>query len=115
VSSPHLNLEYRDSLRAQLVSAAQGIIDARLGIVEGTRIIVGLAFKLEVQNDGVFRYFNGLCSDIDHFPVGEVRARWNPSSLAREDALREGIEARVRLQVLLNCEDIVRRFGSSAV
>jgi hypothetical protein len=115
VSSPHLNLEYRDSLRAQLVDAAQGIIDGRLGIVEGTRIIVGLAFKLEVPNDELFRYFQGLYSDIDHFPVGEVRARWNPSSLAREDALREGVEAKVRPRVLLSCEDIVRRFGSSAV
>ena len=113
--SPRLNLEYRDSLRMQLVSAAQSIIEGRLGIVEGTRTMIGLAFKLEVQNDEPFLYFQGLDSRTDHFPIGAVREQWNRTSLAREDALREGIEVNVRPQVLSHCETIVRMFGSRAV
>jgi hypothetical protein len=115
MSSPRLNLEYRDSLRAQLVSAAQSIVDGRLGIVEGTRTMIGLAFKLEVQNDEPFLYFQGLDSRTDHFPIGVVREQWSRSALAREDALRESIEVSVKPQVLSHCQTIVRMFGSHDV
>jgi hypothetical protein len=115
MSSPRLNPERRDSLRAQLVSAAQGIVEGRLGIVEGVRTMIGLGFKLEVQNDEPFLYFQGLDSRTDHFPIGVVREQWSRSALAREDALRESIEVSVKPRVLSYCQIIVRMFGSRDV
>jgi hypothetical protein len=97
------------------VEAARAVLSGHLSIIAGSRLLVGYAFELGVENDPVFLDFRGIDSETDTFPMGDVRPQWSSAALAREDAERERYERQVRAVVQENCRVLIARYGSSAV
>ena len=106
---------YRAAVERRVVEASRAVLAGHLSITAGSRILVGYAFELGVENDPVFLDFRGIDSETDTFPVGDVRAQWSSAALAREDAERERYEGQVRAVVQENCRLLIARYGSSAV
>jgi len=99
----------------QLVAdIAQGVMDGRICITEASRTLTRLAFRLGLEDEEIFIGFRGIDSETDTFPLGEVRALWNPLALLREDIERERYEAEVRESVVIDCAELVRKYGRSA-
>ena len=84
---------YRSDQWKLLVQVLEELRSGRVGITEGCRNVVGLRHALNQENNELFLPFVGVDSETDHFPLGDVRARWSPSALEREDKERLACEA----------------------
>lgn len=113
MSSSTTFLEYRVSLHREIVATAQGVLDGSIGIVDAARVLAGVSFALGAENDEPFISFQGIDSETDHYPLGEVRARWNPDALAREDAERERYEATIREDVKEDCRVLIAKYANA--
>jgi hypothetical protein len=105
-----LNAPHMLELRRRVVETATAILEGRLCVTEGARVLGELAFDLLAQRDDSFVVFFGVDSETDAFPLGDVRAHWNPSALVREDASRQLYEESVRPRVNLACSELIRRY-----
>jgi hypothetical protein len=105
-------LEYRMSLHREIVATAQGVLDGSIGIVDAARVLAGISFALGAENEEPFISFQGIDSETDHYPLGDVRARWNPDALAREDAERERYEAAIREDAEAACRVLIAKYAN---
>jgi len=105
-----LNAPHVLALRRRVVETATAILEGSLGVTEGARILRELAFDLAAQSDDCFAVIIGVDAETDAFPLGDVRAHWNPSALSREDASRQLYEESVRPRVNLACSQLIRRY-----
>lgn len=103
-------LAYRVSLYEEILAAARGVLDGTVGIVDAARILANISFVLGAENDEPFMSFRGIDSETDHYPLGDVRMRWNPDALAREDAKRERYEAEIRKGVEEGCRVLIAKY-----
>ena len=85
-------------------------MEGSVGIVEAARTLTGISVALGTENEEPFISFQGIDSETDDFPLGDVRAHWNPDALAREDAKRERYEAAVRERVIEYCQMLIARY-----
>jgi Protein of unknown function (DUF2489) len=83
---------YRTDQWKLLVQVLEDLRSSRVGITEGCRNVVGLRHALDQENNELFLPFVAVDSETDHFPLGDVRARWSPIALAREDKERLACE-----------------------
>ena len=82
-----MNLEAEATARASVVAIAEDIIQGRVGIVEGCRAIAALRHETGDSKNVPFGPIVGFESETDHYPIGEVRKRYNSEyvqSLDRE-------------------------------
>jgi hypothetical protein len=105
-----LNAPHVLELRRRVVETATAILECRLCITEGARVLSELAFDLLAQRDDSFVVFMDVDSETDMFPLGDVRAYWHPSALTREDASRLSYEETVRPGVNRACSELIRRY-----
>ena len=105
-------LTYRMSLYREILDVARGVLDGTVGIVEAARVLAGISFALGVEDEEPFLSFRGIDSETDHYPLGDVRARWNPNALAREDETRERYEAKIREGVEEHCRVLIAKYES---
>jgi hypothetical protein len=105
-----LNAPHVLKLRRRVVETATAILEGRLCVTEGARVLGELAFDLSAQRDDAFVVLIDVDSESDAFPLGDVRAHWNPSALAREDESRRLYEETVRSRVNLACSELIRRY-----
>ena len=95
----------------KVVEIAQAMIDSRLGVVEGSRLLAGLRFEVcEEDFDPDFLPFVGIDSETDHLPLGKVREHWDPTALAEKDAELEKAETFDRDTALAACRALLIRF-----
>ena len=100
--------------RRQAIEVAQGVLEKRLGICEGSRALASLAHDLvpDWRVDPDFVVLGALDSDSERFPLGALRDRWDPKALALLDIEREEMERRVEPDVMAACRSILARFGA---
>jgi hypothetical protein len=104
------NLDYRETLHSSVVEAAQAVVAGKLSAIEASRLFVGLAAELGAINDADFRFFVGLDSDTDHFPLGTPRELWNARALKREDAERRKLEKSVYREAVARCLALIEKY-----
>jgi hypothetical protein len=83
---------YRADQWKLLVQVLEDLRSGRVAITEGCRNVVGLRNALNQEKNELFLPFVAIDSETDHFPLGDVRARWSPSALEREDKERFACE-----------------------
>jgi hypothetical protein len=103
---------YPFALQRQIVATAHELLAGSISVTEAARRITGLATELGKVHDPPFVTFLGIESETDVFPLGDVRDRWNPSALQKQDAGRMRYEAVVRATALEACREILRIFGA---
>lgn len=105
------NLDYRETLHSSVVEAAEAVVAGKLGAVEASRLFIGLAAELGAVNDADFRFFVGLDSQTDHFPLGTPRERWSPAALKREDGARKKLEKEVNEEAVARCRQLIEKYA----
>jgi hypothetical protein len=98
----------------EVVDISRRILDGKLNVTEGARLLAGLRFRVRAEDDSDFLVFVGIDSQTDHFPLGDVRARWNPAALARYDAERQSAESDFRQSAEKACRRLIRKFTNAA-
>jgi hypothetical protein len=83
---------YRSDQWKLLVQVLEELRSGRVGITEGCRNVVGLRSALNQETNELFLPFVAVESETDHFPLGDIRARWSPIALEREDKERQACE-----------------------
>ena len=71
-----------------LIEVLSDLLADRVGITEASRKVASLRFSLGEESNELFFPFVGVDSETDAFPLGDVRNRWAPAALEREDAER---------------------------
>lgn len=100
------------SLDDQRISeVAREIISGQLGIVLGSRIMVGLIKWLSREEQKIFLPFIAVESETDDLPLGEARLRWDRDALARKDREVEAYLERAQDSIYEACQEVLARYG----
>jgi len=105
------------SMRARelLVTLAEDVLSERMDILAGVRQLVAVWARVEEEEGSFFLPVIAVESETDFMPTEKARSLWEPVALARrEEEVAPYLEA-VRPIVEAVCEEIVRRYGPSAV
>ncbi len=104
--------DYRESLHRGVVETARAVIAGTLGPVDAARRFVGMAAELDALDEEAFRFFLGLDSESDQFPLGTFRNLWRVDALKREDDARKEYEAHVRDEAVRHCQSLVAKYAA---
>lgn len=98
---------------AAIVHCALDLIEGRAGIIESSRAMQRLAYKVRDEKDPHFTLFCAVYSESNALPVGEERKNWATSALRREDAQIESFEERWRERALEAARLLIKKYGTS--
>jgi hypothetical protein len=98
--------------RQAAVACATAVLEGRLGVLEGCKLLSDLAHSLVASwfDDDDFLVFGGLADESDALPTGTARQYWSAEALEREDLEIARYEALVRDQGFAACRNVVARF-----
>ncbi len=103
------------SPQKRVVEAASAILRGQLGIIEGSRLLCSLGFRVSLlDHDPDFLPFIAIDSETDHLPIGDVRHHWATDALANKDQEIQAAEAFHREDAIAGCERLLARFGSTS-
>jgi hypothetical protein len=94
-----------------LVVVLDSLLAGRVSVTEGCRQVVRLRFELGEESNELFLPFVGVYSETDAFPLGEVRERWSPSALMRQDQERSRVEDHYRSLVIKASSELIAYAG----
>lgn len=93
-----------------IISAAQSILDGKLGIIEGARKLSAFRFDVKAEKDSDFMFLIGVDSETDHFPIGNAAKHWNSSGLKEKTIEIERFERAVKDEVLQACRNLIQKY-----
>lgn len=96
----------------ELVAVAQSILDGSLPILSGLRLLVSLREDVDGFPAEVFRPLIAIDDETQHYPLGDVRNRWNPAALSRMDVELDRYLNEARPRILAACEEIIQSYAS---
>lgn len=108
-----MNTTQKESSRIEALDAAAAVIDGRLGILEGCRLLTALGEDLvpEGRADKDFLLFAAVGSDIEALASGLAWQYRNPAAPHCDDAQIERAENMYRHDVVATCRSVVTRFA----
>src|SRR5690242_1504766 len=96
--------ERRDLSKAQIADAAQAVLDGRLGVLEGARVISWLRLDVDPeQEDPDLLGIAGVESQTDRLALGALRRQWPPEMVEEKEAEIAACESFFRTSVLEMC------------
>jgi hypothetical protein len=103
--------EYARSVRRQVVSTAQAMLDGRLSFLIGSRRLAALRHETEAAtHDADFLIFVAIDSETDALPLGAVQEHWHPGALARFQPEIEEAEHWASTVGADACKSLIARF-----
>ncbi len=100
--------------RATIAEAAAAVLDGRLGVLEGARVIAWHRLAVDpTQSDADLLGIAGVESQTDHLLLGPERWEWPPSMLEDKEAEIAREAASFRDDVLASCRALVARYTLS--
>ncbi|WP_175774921.1 hypothetical protein [Burkholderia ambifaria] len=76
--------EFAQSIRRQVVSTSQAMLDGQLSFLIGSRQLAGLRHEVDAAADDIdFLVFVAIDSETDALPLGAVRQQWDQNALAK--------------------------------
>lgn len=103
-------------VKGTIVDLARALLADQRDLFEQSSAIAWLSSALDEQEwqSELFLIFEVVASELDEFPVGEVRKEWAPEALARMDAEVATYLAKVLPEILCACREIERTLGSTS-
>ena len=102
------NLEYREAVRARMLTLAKGVISGDLGAIAAARELKGFQDGVEPEIGVLLIVFVAIDSETDALPVGKERTLWNAEALVREDRKIAAAELRWRAKAVDSATQLVR-------
>ena len=107
--------EIIDARRAML-DAAQFMLAGKLSYIEGARKIIAAKRLARLDEwDPDLIPFEGINSETDALPFGEIRARWQAAALAALQPDIDRLEAWARQRGEPHCRNLVARFSGGQI
>lgn len=104
--------EYARSVRRQVVSTAQAMLDGQLSFLIGSRRLAALRPEIDTaSNDADFLVFVVIDSETDALPLGIVREHWDQGALARLEPEIAEAEHWAFIVGADACRSLIGRFG----
>jgi hypothetical protein len=104
--------EYVRSVRQQVVSTAQAMLDGRLSFLIGSRQLAGLRHETDITDDDAdFLIFVAIDSETDAFPLGSVREHWDQRALAKLEPKIKEAEFWASTVGADACRSLIARFA----
>jgi hypothetical protein len=100
--------EYREYTRKEMVRIAQGILSGEVEMVGGCRRLIEL---VPFGDEKLHTPIEAFVCETEGFPLGEVRAGFESSYLARLDAQREKYSEQSNPRVFKACQEIIQDFS----
>jgi hypothetical protein len=79
------DLEYRATVRAEILTLAKGLISGNLRIIAVERKMNRFVDSVEPEIATLLDVFAGINSETDALPIDDERALWNSEALEQED------------------------------
>lgn len=103
--------EYARSVRLQVVSTAQAMLDGQLSFLIGSRRLAALRHETDAAaDDADFMVFVAIDSETDALPLGAVREHWDQDALARLEPEIEEAEQLAATAGADACRSLIARF-----
>ncbi|WP_321965226.1 DUF2489 domain-containing protein [Paraburkholderia sp. J7] len=104
--------EYVRSVRQQVVSTAQAMLDGRLSFLIGSRQLASLRHETDITDDDAdFLIFVAIDSETDAFPLGSVREHWDQRALAKLEPKIKEAELWASTVGADACRSLIARFA----
>lgn len=104
--------EYARSVRRQVISTAQAILDGQLSFLIGSRRLAALRHETDAAaDDKDFTVFIAIDSETDALPLGAVREHWDQGALARLEPEIKEAEHWASTAGVDACRSLIARFG----
>lgn len=100
---------------AELRKVATAMIEGRMHLVEGARKINRLRWEIDKPEDEVFKSIIVFEDDAEDFPLGALRAEYEPNYLKRLDEKTNKLIEDCKADVLAACEEILRIFPEKQI
>jgi tRNA G37 N-methylase Trm5 len=99
--------------KQEIVAVARRILAKEIDPLVGCRSIVRHqdALSDEERRDQDLLTLVGIESETDHFPLGDVRLRWDPEALAHQDRQRAEYLQTVEGTLYDACSSIIEKFS----
>lgn len=98
--------------REQIATIAQDILNNKLGVIEGARLLARLRPTVTRDDfDPDFQAFVAVDTETDDLPLGKERELWAGSALLEKERKIQDAEKFHRKQVFAACRIIIDRFG----
>ena len=106
----------RKDLLEKVTKSARAVLDGKMGIIEGARLLSTLAPDLvpDWKVDPDFLVLAALDSETDDLPIGKERKLWDATALKERDPVISQIEADAKQEVEVACRSILRRFDPAS-
>jgi hypothetical protein len=95
---------------AELRAVATAMIEGRMHLVEGARKINRLRFEIDESGHEVFESILVFEDDTEDYPLGALRAEYEPNYLRRLDEKTNKLIEDCKADVLAACKEILRVF-----
>jgi hypothetical protein len=100
--------EYLDRQWKRAVTLAKGILDGKLGVIEGSHALAAIGVELtDNVHESPFSKFAVVESDTDRFPISDARRHWDPEALRSKDEEIASYETRARSDVEAACREVL--------
>lgn len=94
-------------IKAEIIEIATKMIEEKIDLLEGCRILVHLQGKLNDPPEAFF-ILRGIDSETDIFPTSQAeRKQWNPEVLARLDKEKDEYISSIKEIMIEACSKIV--------
>ena len=104
--------EYARSVRRQVISTAQAMLEGQLSFLIGSRRLAALRHETDAAADEAdFLVFVAIDSNTDALPLGSVREHWDQGALARLEPEIEEAEHWALTVGADACRSLIARFG----
>jgi hypothetical protein len=100
----------KESIRQEIIKAAQGILSGEMQWVEGVRILSSLRHNLD-DADNSLDWAIGFDSETDTYPLGDYRNRCAPEYLERKDKETADYFTQIKDVHFDLCRETVEHFG----
>ena len=95
--------------RDQAIGLARAILEGRVELIEGARLITYLLPTLGLQDLTDLMPFAMIDDESDDIPTGPERRYWNPDALEKKDQLLEQVMVRHASAAIEACRTIILR------
>jgi len=101
--------DWRASCQA-IVRTAQAMLDRKIGVIQGGRMLCAYRFDVKAENDRDFIFFVGLDSETDHLPIGEFERHWSKAALKNKKEVIANYENSIRKQAFQACRNLITKY-----
>lgn len=98
------------NIEEKMTLLARDILNDKIDPVEGCRIMCNLADSLGDLNNEIFRVFQAIESETDHFLIGSVREYCDPEYLKRIDREKHEYLVDMKKYIFDECQKIIDQF-----